>query len=107
MFTNIFSRSMASLLTHLNFSNFLFLQLQSLHFINHRRYFFNESNRDINCAKADEIYSLKYKHQHGKDIVSVQFSSVAQSCPTLCDPMNSSTPGPSVHHQLSEFNQTL
>ena len=31
---------------------------------------------------------------------SVQFSSVAQSCPTLCDPMNHSTPGLSVHHQL-------
>ena len=30
---------------------------------------------------------------------SVQFSSVAQSCPTLCDPMNCSMPGPSVHHQ--------
>ena len=50
--------------------------MQSLHFINHRRYFLNESNRDINCAKADEIYSLKYKHQDRKDIVSVQFSSV-------------------------------
>ena len=36
---------------------------------------------------------------------SVQFSSVAQSCPTLCDPMNCSTPGLSVHHQLLEFNQ--
>ena len=37
---------------------------------------------------------------------SVQFSSVAQSCPTLCDPMNHSTPGLSVHHQLPEFTQT-
>ena len=37
---------------------------------------------------------------------SVQFSSVAQSCPTLCDPMNSSTPGLSVHHKLLEFTQT-
>ena len=32
-----------------------------------------------------------------------QFSSVAQSCPTLCDPMNRSTPGLPVHHQLPEF----
>ena len=38
--------------------------------------------------------------------VSVQFSSVAQSCPTLCDPMNRSTPGLPVHHQLLEFTQT-
>ena len=36
---------------------------------------------------------------------SVQFSSVAQSCPTLCDPMNCSTPGLPVHHQLPEFTQ--
>ena len=37
---------------------------------------------------------------------SVQFGSVAQSCPTLCDPMNRSTPGLPVHHQLPEFAQT-
>ena len=37
---------------------------------------------------------------------SVQFSSVAQSCPTLCDPMNRSTPGFHVHHHLPEFTQT-
>ena len=39
-------------------------------------------------------------------ISSVQFSSVAQSCPTLWDPMNNSMPGLPVHHQLSEFTQT-
>ena len=33
-------------------------------------------------------------------------SSVTQSCPTLCDPMNHSTPGLPVHHQLPEFTQT-
>ena len=36
----------------------------------------------------------------------VQFSSVAQSCPTLCDPMNRRMPGLPVHHQLPEFTQT-
>jgi len=36
----------------------------------------------------------------------LQFSSVAQSCPTLCNPMNRSTPGLPVHHQLLEFTQT-
>ena len=36
----------------------------------------------------------------------VQFSSVTESCPTLCDPMNRSTPGLPVHHQLPEFTQT-
>ena len=37
---------------------------------------------------------------------SIQFSSVAQSCPTLCNPMNRSMPGLPVHHQLLEFTQT-
>ena len=40
------------------------------------------------------------------DLSSVQFSSVAQSCLTLCDPMNRSMPGLPVHHQLPEFTQT-
>ena len=39
-------------------------------------------------------------------ILLVQFSSVAQSCPSLCDPINRSTPGLPVHHQLLEFTQT-
>ena len=39
-------------------------------------------------------------------LTNVQFSSVAQSCPTLCDPMDCSTPGLPVHHQLPEFTQT-
>ena len=39
-------------------------------------------------------------------VSSVQFSSVPQSCLTLCDPMNRSTPGLPVHHQLQEFTQT-
>ena len=38
--------------------------------------------------------------------VRIQFSSVAQSCPTLWDPMNRSTPGLPVHHHLPEFTQT-
>ena len=56
------------------------------------------------CPSADKwirklwyIYTMEY---------SVQFSSVAQSCPTLCDPMNPSMPGLPVHHQLPEFTQT-
>ena len=38
--------------------------------------------------------------------ISVQFSSFTKSCPTLCNSMNCSTPGPPVHHQLPEFTQT-
>ena len=41
-----------------------------------------------------------------KPTQSVQFSSVAQSCLTLCDPMNRRTPGLPVHHQLPESTQT-
>ena len=43
---------------------------------------------------------LELQHQ------SIQFSLVTQSCPTLCDPMDRSTPGLPVHHQLPELTQT-
>ena len=43
---------------------------------------------------------------YGASLRLNQFSSVAQSCPTLCDPMNCSMPGLPVHHQLLEFTQT-
>ena len=46
---------------------------------------------------------MKYYYSY---ISSVQFSSVAQSCLTLCDPMNCSMTGLPVHHQLPEFIQT-
>ena len=46
-----------------------------------------------------QMVNLRWGH-------SVHFSSVAQSCPTLCDPMDCSTPGLPVHHQLPEFTQT-
>ena len=42
----------------------------------------------------------------GKPHFYFQFSSVTQSCPTLCDPMNRNTPGLPIHHQLLEFTQT-
>ena len=50
-------------------------------------------------VESTYIFSLAHKQ-------SVQFSSVAQSCLTLCDPMNRSTPGLPVLHQLPEFTQT-
>ena len=48
----------------------------------------------------------KTKIMASSPISSVQFSSAAQLCPTLCDPLNCSTPGLPVHHQLPEFTQT-
>ena len=52
--------------------------------------------------------SLCYRSMQGSIVLrdSVQFSSVAQSCPTLWDPMDCSTPDLPVHHQLPEFTQT-
>ena len=48
----------------------------------------------------------KTKIMESSPISSVQFSSVSQSCPTLCNPMNHSTPGLTVHHKIPEFTQT-
>ena len=45
-------------------------------------------------------------HNNDINIITYQFSSVSQSCLTLCDPMNRSTPGLPVHHQLPESTQT-
>ena len=52
-----------------------------------------------------QVDLLPLSHQNSP-INALQFSSVAQSCPTLCNPMNRSTPGLPVHHQLLEFTQT-
>ena len=56
-------------------------------------------NRKERVGRSERI-ALKHIH-------SVQFSSVTQSCPTLLNPMDCSTPGLPVHHQLPEFTQTL
>ena len=51
----------------------------------------------------------KIKDRNGMDLTEtedIKIRSVVQSCPTLCDPMNCSTPGLPVHHQLPEFTQT-
>ena len=54
----------------------------------------SSSSTDVNS-----LWGQRWRHH-------IQFSSVIQSCPTLWDPMNCSTPGLSVHHQLPEFTQT-
>ena len=61
------------------------------------------------CSPRDSQESSptpQFKSINSLVVSSVQFSSIAQSCPTLCDPMNRSTPGLPVHHQLPEFIQT-
>ena len=52
------------------------------------------------------LYIDRYPHRKYLLRAPYQFSSVAQSCPTLCNPMNCSTLGLPVHHQLPEFTQT-
>ena len=57
----------------------------------------------LHCRQVLPVRATREAQQ----FLSVQLiSSVAQSCPTLCDPMNCSTPGLPVHHQLPEFTQT-
>ena len=58
---------------------------------------------NVRHTYLSHIYIYIYVCMH---VCSVQFSLVPQSCPTLCDPMNCSTPGLPVHHQLPEFTQT-
>ena len=68
----------------------------SLGYTNHRRTYFFES---ANLMQMVQFLTLHYS-------CSVQFSSVTQSSSILCDPMNHSTPGLPVHHQLPELTQT-
>ena len=62
----------------------------------------------VGCKESDmaELPNICKIRMNVQLISSVQFSSVAQSCPTLSNPMNRSTPGLPVHHQLPELAQT-
>ena len=55
--------------------------------------------KDLLLCFLENAYSVR-------KVGLVQFNSVTQSCPTLCNPMNRSTPGLPIHHQLPEFTQT-
>ena len=63
----------------------------------------------VSCLGKRILYQWATREDHtgpSHFLFSVQFSSVAQSCPTLRDPMDCSTPGLPVHRQLPEFTQT-
>ena len=65
------------------------------------------SFKNFKCSPSR--ISLTMPHLHllpSKSTKSIQFSSVPQLCPTVCDPMDCSMTGLPVHHQLSEFTQT-
>ena len=61
---------------------------------------------NLNILLSHDPTTMYLNNYPNKLETSVQFSSVAQSCATLCDPMNRSMPGLPVHHQLPEFTQT-
>ena len=85
-------------------------------FVQHKKLGLSRMKDASNKAQSNSIMVIEnlctvYGDAFGKEVCnmcfsSVQFSSVAQSCPTLCDPMNHSTPGLSVYHQLPEFTET-
>ena len=75
----------------------------------HSKRLFSLWNHNILTAVELSLISLfksSFLGSAGCCWLSAQFSSVTQSCPTLCDPMNCSTPGLPVHHQLPESTQT-
>ena len=63
-------------------------------------------NRLMDMGRGEEKVRCMERVTWKLTFSSVQFSSVTHSCPTLCDPMNRSTPGLPVHHHLPEFTQT-
>ena len=65
-----------------------------------------ESSSQSNKAMESNIRHKDWKGGSTAVFSSVQFSSVAQLCPTLLDPMDHSTPGLPVHHQFPESTQT-
>ena len=73
-----------------------------------------QQQKDSSVLKRDKgleptFLQERYSNVHMKKSSTplvIQFSSVTQSCPTLCNPMNRSTPGLPVHYQLPEFTQT-
>ena len=68
----------------------------------------NDSNASVlqNCSQEFSWAEPVQMRVPELRLLSVQFTSVAQSCPVFCTPMDCNTPGLPVHHQLLEFTQT-
>ena len=80
---------------------FILIQIRGLGIIVRRWHIRGDLNEVGRAVSV--VFQAKRVNGH----VTSQFSSVAQSCPTLCDPMNCSMPGLPVHHQLLEFTQLM
>ena len=86
------------------------LQAKSLPTESSGRPISQSQRNEHNKTKTDTFATIQWHQLSSPKLLllfsSVQFSSVTQSCLTLCNPMNHSTPGLPVHHQLPEFTQT-
>ena len=72
--------------------------------VEERNYRYNNTEGKQKLYSTESILQILVKSCESH--IFPQFSSVTQSCPTLCDPRNHSTPGFPLHHQLPEFTQT-
>ena len=86
-------------------STVLYSKSTSLH--HYKTYFLGNLCLHLKVLSAADTH-MPYRTESALPLEyrAVQFSSFAQLCPNLCDPMNRSTPGLPVHHQLPEFTQT-
>ena len=81
----------------------LLLSFQRIKWLGKQSCFFGPNS---DAAGEKKINQKLILHLSDNSSIYIQFSSVTQLCPTLCDPMNCSTPGLPVHHQVPEFTQT-
>ena len=88
------------------FSPWVLIHLSQYYFIRFGYLYQNHLGCLMRMVICGVLKGLLNQNLSIKSFSSVQFGSLAQSCPTLCDPMNHSTPGLPVHHHLPEFTQT-
>ena len=101
--------------SHLSLNNFIqtfhghihnqYFCYQKSHILNHHNFLAQHLHFHLSCLSLS-IYWICMWAVTGNFILSHQFSTVTQSCPTLWDTMNRSMPGLPVHHHLPEFTQT-
>ena len=89
--------------------NYCYIEFSDMYILLHLKQITNFCNNLIGTRtlkRIDTCRCIAESFCYTPETNNFQFSSVVQSCPTLWDPMNRSTPGLPVHHQLLEFTQT-